>query len=202
MMNQYLGYIYAQEGKYIFVYYGDVVFVVMIQWLHGFKQCGKGQSWVVVKTPKTTPLLPGKRSRWISQSWSILPKCGWKSLTMSPLVWPVPRLCQAWHQRSCAEGGWGLATKKSIAPILISHDSIYIQLGQVKKFWRLMVVSGVDSLPTKVKLHADAWGVRKLISHSLRSLRLSREPRELSMHWLIKLCLVIYGGCTLTLWVP
>lgn len=61
------------------------------------------------------------------------------------------------------------------------------------------MVSGVDSLPTKVKLHADAWGVRKLISHSLRSLRLSREPRELSMHWLIKLCLVIYGGCTLTL---
>ncbi len=36
---------------------------------------------------------------------------------------------------------------------------------------------------SKTQIHADAWGVRKLISHTLRSLRLARIPRELRLHW-------------------
>lgn len=42
-----------------------------------------------------------------------------------------------------------------------------------------MAVSGYSNTPSKVAVNADAWGIRKLISHTLRSLRLAREPREL-----------------------
>ena len=47
-----------------------------------------------------------------------------------------------------------------------------------------MAVAGCDNQPTRIDIQADAWGVRKLISHTLRSLRLSREPRELRMHFI------------------
>ena len=32
-------------------------------------------------------------------------------------------------------------------------------------------------IPDKTSLYADAWGVRKLLSHCLRNLRLDRLPR-------------------------
>ena len=42
-----------------------------------------------------------------------------------------------------------------------------------------MSLGGLEAKPSKLQIHADAWGVRKLISHALRSLRLAREPRDL-----------------------
>lgn len=49
---------------------------------------------------------------------------------------------------------------------------------QVQRFWVLMAVQGMELKPSKVVVHADAWGIRKLISHALRTLRLQRAPRE------------------------
>lgn len=52
---------------------------------------------------------------------------------------------------------------------------------QVKRFWTLMALDGTANAPGKIGMHADAWGVRKLMSHCLRSLRLGRVPRVLGL---------------------
>ena len=52
---------------------------------------------------------------------------------------------------------------------------------QVKRFWTLMPLDGTANAPGKIGMHADAWGVRKLMSHCLRSLRLGRVPRVLGL---------------------
>lgn len=54
-----------------------------------------------------------------------------------------------------------------------------LRSGQVKAFWSLMSVGGLEKKPSKLQMHADAWGIRKLISHALRTLRLARAPRVL-----------------------
>lgn len=43
-----------------------------------------------------------------------------------------------------------------------------------------MTGDGVNNVEKskKVKIYADAWGVRKLMSHVLRNLRTDRVPRE------------------------
>ena len=46
----------------------------------------------------------------------------------------------------------------------------------MKKLWDLMVEEG-KAYPTKTQLCADAWGIRKLMSHALRNLRQDRNPR-------------------------
>ena len=47
---------------------------------------------------------------------------------------------------------------------------------EVKKFWDMMVEDG-RTYPSKTQLCADAWGIRKLMSHALRNLRQDRNPR-------------------------
>lgn len=65
-------------------------------------------------------------------------------------------------------------------PVVLSRfPQNLIDIGQVQKFWGLMGESGNIS---KNQMHADAWGIRKLISHTLRSLRLARIPRERRLH--------------------
>ena len=50
---------------------------------------------------------------------------------------------------------------------------------QVQQFWKLMEITGIEGAkPSKVTMHADAWGIRKLTSYALRSLRLQRVARE------------------------
>ena len=44
-----------------------------------------------------------------------------------------------------------------------------------------MSMDGTPNAPGKIGMHADAWGVRKLMSHCLRSLRLGRAPRVLGL---------------------
>ena len=44
-----------------------------------------------------------------------------------------------------------------------------------------MALDGTANAPGKIGMHADAWGVRKLMSHCLRSLRLGRVPRVLGL---------------------
>lgn len=42
-----------------------------------------------------------------------------------------------------------------------------------------MEITGIEGAkPSKVTMHADAWGIRKLTSYALRSLRLQRVARE------------------------
>ena len=55
---------------------------------------------------------------------------------------------------------------------------------QVERFWRIMEIGGMDAggRPSKVIMHADAWGIRKLTSYVLRSLRLQRVAREPRLH--------------------
>ena len=49
---------------------------------------------------------------------------------------------------------------------------------QVTKFWHFMLDDDVErSGPSKTMMYADAWGIRKLISHALRNLRQDRSPR-------------------------
>ena len=44
-----------------------------------------------------------------------------------------------------------------------------------------MAVEGTPVAPGKIGIHADAWGIRKLMSHCLRALRLRRVPRVLRL---------------------
>ena len=55
---------------------------------------------------------------------------------------------------------------------------------QVKEFWKIMLDGPEDvsspngmKMPSKTHIYADAWGIRKLISHSLRNLRMDRLPK-------------------------
>lgn len=65
-----------------------------------------------------------------------------------------------------------------VSYVLLSHTVyfLYMHLVKVKAFWSLM--SPTD-MPGKISRHASAWGLRKLMSHVLRALRLARAPREL-----------------------
>lgn len=55
-------------------------------------------------------------------------------------------------------------------------------LNEVKKFWTMMKESGREVMPSKNQLYADAWGIRKLTTHTLRNLRQDRLPRALGLH--------------------
>ena len=50
---------------------------------------------------------------------------------------------------------------------------------QVKAFWSLIYADDPAHMPGKVSRHADAWGVRKMLSHIFRNMRLARLPRDL-----------------------
>ena len=47
---------------------------------------------------------------------------------------------------------------------------------EVKKFWE--IYGDEQCQPGKVTIHADSWGIRKLLSHVFRQMRLSRQPRD------------------------
>ena len=51
----------------------------------------------------------------------------------------------------------------------------------MKKFWSLMATDD-EPAPGKIGMHADAWGVRRLLTHVLRALRLGRKPRVPLQH--------------------
>ena len=51
-------------------------------------------------------------------------------------------------------------------------------LCQVKAFWKLLFCDDVAAMPGKVSRHADAWGVRKMLSHIFRQMRLARQPMD------------------------
>ena len=57
---------------------------------------------------------------------------------------------------------------------------------QVTKFWQIMLQDDfLRDGPTKTKMYADSWGIRKLISHALRNLRQDRSPRAPWLHVII-----------------
>ena len=52
---------------------------------------------------------------------------------------------------------------------------------KVQEFWR--VVSGTAyEMPSKLQIHAESWGLRKLISHVLRRLKMGHIPRVFQLH--------------------
>lgn len=54
----------------------------------------------------------------------------------------------------------------------------HIPIPQVTKFWRFMLQDDfLRDGPSKTKIYADAWGIKKLMSHALRNLRQDRSPR-------------------------
>ena len=63
---------------------------------------------------------------------------------------------------------------------------------EVVKFWAIMADGG-DNSPKDTEMHGDAWGVKKLISHTLRNLRQDRSPRALWLHWWIRFQPMFYS---------
>ena len=48
---------------------------------------------------------------------------------------------------------------------------------KVHAFW-LKVGTGEGSVPSPVKQHADAWGLKKLTSYALRRIKMGHKSRE------------------------
>ena len=104
-----------------------------------------------------TPPLPSLASEVLL---SMTVQCGWQCKSFMKVL-SEHQLTQPWlHSMGCGAG----------EKILVAYGC-----------------DCFDEQPTKVKIHAEAWGVRKLMSHALRSLRLAREPRDLWMQWAISL---------------
>ncbi|CAJ1343453.1 unnamed protein product, partial [Effrenium voratum] len=81
---------------------------------------------------------------------------------------------------------------------------------QVNKFWQLMRADLGDGaqLPGRIGIHAQSWGIRKLLSHSFRRMRSGHLPRaaclkeihELETHSCSQCCArgVLFGPRILT----
>lgn len=63
-------------------------------------------------------------------------------------------------------------------PKKVCAFSVFPSLCQVKAFWKLLFCDDLAAMPGKVSRHADAWGVRKMLSHIFRQMRLARQPRD------------------------
>ena len=114
----------------------------------------------------------------------------WRCLTLTPPELREPRPWSPCRRRP----GPGMC----IQPLPIYSNPIRIQKTyQASVLWLTVsdrpwgykvLVGDEDSMPGKVSICADSWGVRKLLSHVFRNMRLSRTPRDLQLQvvWIKK----------------
>ena len=72
---------------------------------------------------------------------------------------------------------------KLLTPEAILFSKLVRGLWEFREFWYQMGVTQSNAPPKPgseqaIAEYADAWGIKKLVSHVLRSLRLDRMPRD------------------------